>query len=174
MLYTVLTLQKRTVLWFTDRACLQTAASLHMIGKYAISMLAVEFMDCLSLVCLFARFLWIVVKCWKKKCKGKKFWLKKLFWSFLCLPPCHSLCKKKNSHFRSCHVIPGSDVLFFFLYVISSSAWRRSKETLLASAHRIFYYDSMMLVIILHLIWGLVKSKAYCRIFESPHNAFSF
>lgn len=62
------------------------------------------------------------------------------------------LCAKKNSHFRSCHVIPGSDVLFFFLYVISSSAWRRSKETLLASAHRIFYYDSMMLVIILHLI----------------------
>lgn len=82
MLYTVLTLQKRTVLWFTDRACLQTAASLHMIGKYAISMLAVEFMDCLSLVCLFARFLWIVVKCWKKKMQGKKILAQKVVLKF--------------------------------------------------------------------------------------------
>lgn len=96
MLYTVLTLQKRTVLWFTDRACLQTAASLHMIGKYAISMLAVEFMDCLSLVCLFARFLWIVVKCWKKKNAREKNFGSKSCSEVFCAYLHVILCAKKK------------------------------------------------------------------------------
>lgn len=88
----------------------------------------------------------------KKKMQGKKILAQKVVLKFFVPTSMSFSVQKKNSHFRSCHVIPGSDVLFFFLYVISSSAWRRSKETLLASAHRIFYYDSMMLVIILHLI----------------------